>query len=62
VLRHFSVSDNPAGWRVLPVIVSSMNLLTPRVLQANIPVVALSELPSWFRQQSNRRQRRPQRK
>jgi hypothetical protein len=62
VLRHFGVSDNPAGWRVLPVIVTSMNLLTPRVLQASIPVVALPELPSWFRQQSNRRQRRHQRK
>jgi hypothetical protein len=56
------VSGNPAGWRVLPVIVTSMNLLTPRVLQASIPVVALPELPSWFRQQSSRQQRRYPRK
>ena len=58
-LRHFGAGENPAGWQVLPVIVTSRNLLSPRVLQADVPVVARADLPSWVGQQRTRRRRRP---
>jgi hypothetical protein len=61
VLRHFGAGDSTAGWRVLPVIVTSRNLISPRVLQANVPVVAHADLPSWASQQRTRRRRRRQR-
>lgn len=61
VLRHFGAEANAAGWRVLPVIVTSRNLLSPRVMQTQIPVVALADLPSWVGQPRGQRRRRRKR-
>ena len=60
VLRHLEVSGSQAGWRILPVIVTSRNLISPRVIEASIPVVALTELPAWVakNKRSPTRQRR----
>ncbi len=60
VLRHFKVPGSQAGWRVLPVIVTSRNLVSPRVIEASIPVVALTELQAWVakNRRSPARQRR----
>ena len=58
VRRQFGVGGNPAGWRVLPVIVTSRNLLSPRILEARIPVRTLDDLASWVGQQRPQRQRR----
>jgi len=57
VLRHFGAGSDAAGWRVLPVIVTSRNLLSPRVLQVGIPVLTLADLPPWVRQARTRRRR-----
>ncbi len=35
VLRHFGVGVNATGWRVLPVVVTSRRLVSPRVLEAS---------------------------
>lgn len=61
VLRHFGAEGNAAGWQVLPVIVTSRNLLSPRVIQTQIPVIALADLPSWTGQQNGLRRRRRKR-
>src|ERR1017187_659351 len=61
VLRHFNVGVSTAGWRVLPVIVTSRALISPRVLEAGVPVVARADLPSWADLQK-KLQRRPGRR
>jgi hypothetical protein len=61
VLRHFSVAGTGAGWRVLPVIVTSRSLLSPRVLEASAPVVARADLPAWVGEQRSPQRRRRQR-
>lgn len=57
-LRHFGLPDDPNAWRVLAVVVTSRNLLSPHVLQTNIPVLALPDLPRWVSEQAPRRCRR----
>ena len=47
VLRHFGAGADTAAWRLLPVVVTSRNLLSPRVVQPEIPVVRIADLPSW---------------
>jgi hypothetical protein len=58
VLRHFGAGSDTAGWRVLPVIVTSRNLLSPRVLQAGIPVLTIADLSPWVRRERTRQARR----
>ena len=50
VLRHFGAGADTSAWRVLPVVVTSRNLLSPRVLQTEISVVGIADLPSWVSQ------------
>ena len=62
VLRHFGVGVNATGWRVLPVVVTSRRLVSPRVLEASVPVRARADLSMWVSQQrSQQRQRRQHR-
>jgi hypothetical protein len=61
-LRHFGVAATETGWHVVPVIVTSRHLISPRVLEVSVPVVARADLPSWASQQGSRQRRRPQRR
>ncbi|MFF1873001.1 hypothetical protein [Kitasatospora herbaricolor] len=47
VLVHFDVAGGTKGWSVAPVIVTSRDLLSPRVLAASLPVVPLVEFERW---------------
>ena len=58
VLRHFGVGVNATGWRVLPVVVTSRRLVSPRVLEASVPVRARADLSMWVSQQRSQQRRR----
>jgi hypothetical protein len=58
VLRHFAITGSAAGWKVLPVIVTSRKLISPSVLTAKISVVSRTDLPSWVGAQRSPGRRR----
>jgi len=47
VLVHFDVPGGTKGWSVAPVIVTSRDLMSPRILTADLPVVPLAQLELW---------------
>lgn len=50
VLDHFELSTSASGWQVEGVVVTSIPLITPRVLATPLPVLSIDELPEWVRQ------------
>ncbi|MFD7431907.1 hypothetical protein ACFV6Z_33370 [Streptomyces sp. NPDC059818] len=54
VLRQYTGSSEARGWTVVPVVVTSRDLMTSRVLASNVPVVAIHQLTSWARAHSAR--------
>jgi hypothetical protein len=56
-LTHLRINDKPAGWTVVPVIVTSRDLISPRVLPSDIPVVAIDALDSWIADELMRHRR-----
>jgi len=57
-LRHFNAGTDNGGWRVLPVIITSRNLLSPRVIPGDTPVLTLADLPAWVSKQKLQRKRK----
>jgi hypothetical protein len=49
VLAHLGVGGVASGWRVVPVVVVSRSLLSPRILDAEVPIVHADDLISWCR-------------
>lgn len=47
VFKHFDIQAAPDGWTVTPVIVTSRNLVSPRVVQSSITVRCIDDLQSW---------------
>ncbi|MFG3539436.1 hypothetical protein [Streptomyces clavifer] len=47
VLRQYTGSSEARGWTVVPVVVTSRDLMTSRVLASKVPVVAIHQLTSW---------------
>ncbi len=58
ILSHFDVNGNAAGWTVLPVIVTSRDLVSPRVLASTIPVIPAETLKAWVESEIKRCKRR----
>ncbi len=50
VLRQFGVEGSAAGWRVVPVVVTSRNLIGPHIVKKEMPVITLAILPDWLGQ------------
>ncbi|MFC9946712.1 hypothetical protein [Streptomyces pratensis] len=46
-LGHFTGGSDTTGWTVTPAIVTSRDLMAPRVLVSSVPVVPISELKQW---------------
>jgi hypothetical protein len=47
VLEHFKVDQNATGWRILPVIVTSQDLVTSRLFSEDISIICIDALPEW---------------
>ncbi|MEV0598505.1 hypothetical protein AB0I82_04260 [Streptomyces sp. NPDC050315] len=61
-LTHFNIEGGTAGWTVLPVIVTSRDLASPRVLTSTMPVVPIDRLEEWVRTHTAQHKRRPKRR
>jgi len=46
-LAHFSISERAGKWTVLPVISTSRDLISPRVMEPDIPVIPINSLETW---------------
>ncbi|MFC9858813.1 MULTISPECIES: hypothetical protein [unclassified Streptomyces] len=46
-LHHFASSTDTRGWTVTPVVVTSRDLISSRVLTSNVPVMAIHQLTAW---------------
>ncbi|WP_405822918.1 hypothetical protein OG705_23930 [Streptomyces sp. NBC_00838] len=46
-LNHFTKSTDTRGWTVAPVVVTSRDLLSSRVLTADVPVMTVQHLTAW---------------
>lgn len=56
-LKHLRINENPAGWTVVPIIVTSRDLISPRVLPADVPVVPIDAFESWVASEVGRHRR-----
>ena len=54
VLAHFGVDRGAQRWRVLPLIVTSRDLITPRVTSASVPIVAIEQVREWVGDRARR--------
>ncbi|WP_326782437.1 hypothetical protein OG481_31295 [Streptomyces longwoodensis] len=57
-LHHYTRSSDTRGWSVIPVIVTSRDLMASRVLQSDVPVVPIAQAAEWVRAASRRAPRR----
>jgi hypothetical protein len=57
VLRSFDLDLDTSGWSVLPVIVTSRDLVSPRILSSDIPVVPIGDVQAWVTHQLARSNR-----
>ncbi|MGW3556285.1 hypothetical protein ACWDNT_02725 [Streptomyces sp. NPDC000963] len=46
-LNHFTNSTDTRGWTVAPVVVTSRDLISSRVLTSDVPVMAIHQLTAW---------------
>ena len=46
-LNHFTASNDARGWSVVPVVVTSRDLMTSRVLASDVPVLPIGQLVAW---------------
>ncbi|MFB8101723.1 hypothetical protein ACFC3O_02640 [Streptomyces sp. NPDC056007] len=46
-LDHFTSSTDTRGWTVAPVVVTSRDLMSSRVLTSDVPVMAIHQLTAW---------------
>jgi hypothetical protein len=47
VLKHAGVQSDSRGWEIKPVIVTSQDLLSGRIVTGDVPVVPITKLPAW---------------
>ncbi|WP_412078853.1 hypothetical protein ACLF6K_36230 [Streptomyces xanthophaeus] len=53
-LNHFTGSSDARGWSVAPVVVTSRDLMTSRVLTSDVPVLAIDQLTAWVQAETTR--------
>ncbi|MEU7011884.1 hypothetical protein [Streptomyces sp. NPDC046332] len=51
-LSHFGIDSPLRGWSVIPVVVTSRDLMAAHVLLADVPVLDIYHLTSWVRRES----------
>ncbi|MFI9024361.1 hypothetical protein [Streptomyces sp. NPDC053560] len=61
-LTHFGIEGGTASWTVLPVIVTSRDLASPRVFTSTMPVIPIDRLEDWVRTHTAQHKRRPKRR
>jgi hypothetical protein len=54
VLKHFELEDDLAGWSIVPVIVTSRNLISPHFFSSKVPVIPIDEAPLFVKTTINR--------
>ncbi|MDO8730992.1 MAG: hypothetical protein Q7L55_00215 [Actinomycetota bacterium] len=47
-LSHLGIAGSSSGWRVVPVVVTSDELIAPRIVDSNTPIIPLGDLDSWL--------------
>lgn len=58
-IKHFKLDADLAGWTVEPVIVTSRDLISPRLLESDVPVIAIDQVERFIQGKVSRA-RRPQ--
>ncbi|MFC9243602.1 hypothetical protein ACFT7S_05955 [Streptomyces sp. NPDC057136] len=61
-LNHFTNSADTRGWTVTPVVVTSRDLISSRVLTSDVPVVTIHQLTAWAAATQTRRGKRTRRR
>lgn len=56
-LNHFTKSTDTRGWTVAPVVVTSRDLISSRVLTSDVPVMAIHQLTAWAAAQTRHSKR-----
>jgi hypothetical protein len=56
VLAHFDIAESAPKWSVEAVIITSRDLLTPRVMSAPVPIVAIGHVAAWMAERKRRRE------
>jgi hypothetical protein len=54
VLAYYGVARGPQRWRVLPLIVTSRDLLTSRVTIGSVPIIAIDQAQAWVAEKARR--------
>lgn len=61
VLEHAGVQSDSRGWEIRPVIVTSQDLLSGRILSGEVPIVPMTQLAAWASPRARSSQRRSRR-
>ncbi|MCK1807074.1 MULTISPECIES: hypothetical protein [unclassified Micromonospora] len=54
VIQHFNLDLDASGWSVVPVIVTSRSLVTPKVLACPLPVIAIDDVEEFVQKAVSR--------